>query len=700
MSEITSQVACVDFNRSFYVATTSIGGLVNLHTQDFLDLGGGRRGTKLCAVLNYLADHFAVLIDNTGRLLERETLILEMQAASAAVCVKREAKDNFCLCRAQPKKRSRILELPCGLIVGCERCVEIERPAQDTDLDEFENPWRIDLAVGEYEHDLPVVNTVRQKLREKLQGEMFLTQSVAGTLKGSLVRVQKINGVYGPSGLNEFHQLYSTLKLLKFGRYKLDEETAERVWTPCAPPQMVASHMLANQDQEVPQLLGITRLPILRPDGEVITKHGYDEETKLFLAPYVHFDLPIPDQPTMEDVRDAKAVIDELLYDFPFAYAEAKAASAGFLIEQCVRSSLIHGATPGYLIRAPDSGNSTGKSYLARALTLIADGTAPEKRWLHNEEELEKQFLPLIEAQSNVIWFDNVDGFIRSAILEAVLTSREFQSRRLGRNSLRDMVTVPFRSSVLFTSNGALFEPALGRRFVTISLDEKFRQTPLDENKNPRYLLQEKFGQHIHVHAKQMRSRYIRSALLIAKAWIQHGRPMNKTITTLRSFEDWSQVVPHIVSFGGWGSMQRSIEAAKFEMNADKQEAEEFIPVWWEAQKERAIFAEEIGAMAIQHGFYVHRLHAYSSGTSPAVIGRFICNPKIMSFLQEYKIEVSDGIVVTVLEAGKTQGKRMWQLKIVGKSSSAPSVNTQDDVIMSGQPGGFGEMREPLDEDA
>ena len=62
----------------------------------------------------------------------------------------------------------------------------------------------------------------------------------------------------------------------------------------------------------IPTVTGVVSSPILRADGTIANRSGYDRDTGLFLA----IDDSYPD---VMPVTEAVAFLDDLLVDFPFA---------------------------------------------------------------------------------------------------------------------------------------------------------------------------------------------------------------------------------------------------------------------------------------------------------------------------------------------------------------------------------------------
>jgi len=90
---------------------------------------------------------------------------------------------------------------------------------------------------------------------------------------------------------------------------------------PASPPKEIAEAILALSPSKWPFkiLEAIVETPVIRPDGTILQKPGYDELTKLYYAP--HKDMhacKVPECPSEEEVQNACAVLNDIIADFPF----------------------------------------------------------------------------------------------------------------------------------------------------------------------------------------------------------------------------------------------------------------------------------------------------------------------------------------------------------------------------------------------
>ena len=120
------------------------------------------------------------------------------------------------------------------------------------------------------------------------------------------------------------------------------------------PPREVVQDVAAHPDLHLPMLRGLARCPVLRPDGTLASTTGYDASTRLWVDLSGCPDLvPPPERPTQPDVAAALALlVDDLLFDFPFANDASRAHALAALVLPVVRPA-VDGPTPLHGIEAP-----------------------------------------------------------------------------------------------------------------------------------------------------------------------------------------------------------------------------------------------------------------------------------------------------------------------------------------------------------
>jgi hypothetical protein len=222
--------------------------------------------------------------------------------------------------------------------------------------------------------------------------------------------------------------------------------------------------MLARPDPPSPPLTRVTETPAFAPDGSLQTIPGYHPASQTFYAPppglHVH---DVPARPSKVDLGVAKALILEVLADFPFVSQADEAHAIALFLLPYVRD-LIPGATPNHLIEAPTPGS--GKGLLADVLLRPATGQhvgiVTEAR---DDEEWRKRLTSRLREARTVLLLDNVRRPLDSGQLAAALTGLVWEDRLLGTN---ETIRVPVRCVWVTTANNPLLSLEMARRSIRI----------------------------------------------------------------------------------------------------------------------------------------------------------------------------------------------------------------------------------------
>ena len=206
------------------------------------------------------------------------------------------------------------------------------------------------------------------------------------------------------------------------------------------PPGYVVEDIASHGDWPLPALKGISATPILRKDGSLHSTPGYDAATGFWYEPSgVLANRPFipPEHITREDIARAVQVLDDWLFDFPFAGPAETAHALAFFLTLLARSA-IDGNTPLGLIVATKS--RTGKTLLIEALLLAILGTLPALTSVPTDEaEMRKLLASYALHGKSYVVFDNVNGTLDSASLASILTTGMVSDRILKTNDAPDM---------------------------------------------------------------------------------------------------------------------------------------------------------------------------------------------------------------------------------------------------------------------
>jgi hypothetical protein len=240
----------------------------------------------------------------------------------------------------------------------------------------------------------------------------------------------------------------------------------------CDPPVKVARDILAIGTWKFPPISGIVEAPILRPDGSIVMKPGYDQKTGLYYCPAPDFNMEwVPDNPSKYQRTKAIELLREVFQDFPFKDTASLANMLALLITPLIRPA-IDGCVPLALTNAPQAG--TGKSMLGNIVALIATGRKPSMMpYSQESEEMRKKITSSLRENANVIMMDNITTEVNSEVLASALTTTSWGDRLLGKN---EMLRLPQRATWIANGNNLQIGGDLPRRCFPIDLDAEASQ--------------------------------------------------------------------------------------------------------------------------------------------------------------------------------------------------------------------------------
>ncbi len=296
---------------------------------------------------------------------------------------------------------------------------------------------------------------------------------------------------------------------------------------------------LGRIGNRLPPLRGITESPLLRADGSILSRPGYDPMSQLFYAPRPGFVMPpIPRKPEAHEVEQAVALLSEAYHDFPFVDEASRATAFAALITAPLRE-LIGGLAPMFLFDAPAAG--TGKGLITDLISIISTGGVaakmPEPGDRDDAEWRKRLTAAMLEGRSLLV-LDNVERPIGSSSLAAALTAGVWQDRILGSSRT---VSIVNRTMWFVTGNNLRLRGDLPRRAVWCRLDAKVArpwEREADEFRHPNLI--EWVTEH--------RGEILAAIFTIAHAWIAAGRPgPHEEVPQLGSYERWRDVMGGIL---------------------------------------------------------------------------------------------------------------------------------------------------------
>lgn len=306
---------------------------------------------------------------------------------------------------------------------------------------------------------------------------------------------------------------------------------------PVRPPDWAVAGIEARgQWPTIRPLSGVTEVPVLRPDGTVLSTAGYDRATQLILEP----SGPVPaisEYPTLADALAARDVLYDIVSEFPFASPSHRAAWLAAVLSPFARPAY-DGSTPLMVFEA--SSKRSGKGLLANIAGVVATGRRMTLMpFTTSEDEMRKRLITIAREGDPLVCIDNVNAPLGGAALDAALTSADnYSDRILGSSESTGALPMP----ILFaTGNNVTYSGDTGGRVLPVRLEPDVERPESRTFARPDLL----------AHVREQRANLVAAALTLLRGYIVAGRPRTTSLPPWGSFEAWSALVRGAVCWLG-----------------------------------------------------------------------------------------------------------------------------------------------------
>jgi hypothetical protein len=238
-------------------------------------------------------------------------------------------------------------------------------------------------------------------------------------------------------------------------------------------------HYLVRADAALPVVAAVATLPIVLPDGTILTGRGLNHRLGVVMRvpPKLHDRLPKPEECTPDAVAKAmRFLTQEWLFDVSTDY-EGRCvliACAMTILERVLLPE-----RPAFFITAGQRGG--GKTTACHMLSMAALGyRAAAAAWSPNEDERRKALFAYFgEGVPFLVW-DNLQrgAAISCPSIEKALTAENYSDRVLGASEQR---TVPAYTIEAFTGNNITARGDLASRSLCSRLES---ERPDPENRD------------------------------------------------------------------------------------------------------------------------------------------------------------------------------------------------------------------------
>ena len=321
--------------------------------------------------------------------------------------------------------------------------------------------------------------------------------------------------------------------------YRVEQDDKEREELPCLPPDWCVKGLLERHSySKVRHLRAVVEAPILREDGSILCRPGYDQATGVLYEPRQSFPA-VPDSPMWEQVQAARDALLDLAVDFPFAKECHRAAWLAGLLTPFARFAY-EGYTPFFLVDATTAGS--GKGTLVDVVSvLVSGGEATRMSHSPSREEEEKRVASMLLTGDLLICVDNISKPFGSDIFDMLITGKTFSPQLLGTNTMLRLT-----NSSIWWGNGNNVKIKEGadttRRTLHMRLEPKEEAPDLRENfKHPNLI----------EHVLRNRPQLVAAALTILRGYMLVRETEGLRLRAWKSFEEWGQIVRGAVVYVG-----------------------------------------------------------------------------------------------------------------------------------------------------
>lgn len=309
---------------------------------------------------------------------------------------------------------------------------------------------------------------------------------------------------------------------------KTEKATYEQLIDP--PKKAIRQILAMHKHRQLKPLNAVINAPTITHNDHIVTKHGYDVETQL----YLDFSDDGVTIPMFVSKEDAIAAYHELMKPFgTFDYADNVSRSVALSAVLTAVTRPTQATAPAFAFDAPKQGS--GKTYFCECLGILVidESIAMTPSIEKNEDEVRKTLLSmLIEGRRLIVW-DNIMGAFNSATIASFLTSERFSGRILG---FTQSVEVSHRAMLLLTGNNMTLVGDMPRRVLTCRFDTGIENPTLAKRD-----LSAINGQRPAIYIKENRFKLMTAAIILIRGYLQSDDHQRGGMVSdrLPGFEEW-----------------------------------------------------------------------------------------------------------------------------------------------------------------
>lgn len=303
------------------------------------------------------------------------------------------------------------------------------------------------------------------------------------------------------------------------------------------PPAYSVTSTLSRAE-DFSELLGVRHAPFVREDGTVCQTPGYDLDSKmkLFLTENLS-GIQIPDEPTDDEVADARRRLDDWLVDFR-SIMPTDADKANILA--LILTPFIRGSVPIVPLCVIDGlQHGVGKNKLANGISILYTGKELiPKTFTNEDEEQRKALMSVFREGDDFVCYDEAH-YIDGKALAQALTASTWSDRLLG---VSQMAEYPNNATWMSLGNNVRVEGDCIRRVYKVQLKPT---TPNPEDRTSSDFQIKDFEQYTRDNRKDL----LVAVLTLIRGWYAAGKPRPTREPSFGSFERWEGMVRGILEY-------------------------------------------------------------------------------------------------------------------------------------------------------
>jgi putative DNA primase/helicase len=297
------------------------------------------------------------------------------------------------------------------------------------------------------------------------------------------------------------------------------------------PPKIASIYLSREGRWRLPPLTGIIEAPIMRPDGSILIRPGYDEATGLLLQSSVEW--PAVPAPSKAAAEAAAKCLTEPFLEFPFSSDVGRSVLVSAILTGLQRRLLP--TAPAHAFDASIQG--AGKTIQGDCVSLLVTGREIASMTFNaNEEEFRKKLMAGLIAGDAIFSVDNITKPLKSDTLASILTKTLHSDRIMGLGENR---SVPTNCEFILTGNNLKFSGDMLSRAICSRIEPDCERPEERTFKIP----------NLRAHVLARRPQFVIAALTILQSYFNAGRP--EKLKPLGRFEQWSDEIRSAIVWAG-----------------------------------------------------------------------------------------------------------------------------------------------------